>query len=1456
MVDGIETKPQPQQDGSVSQSGSRFPLGSPKAKEWPVSFILASGNRLRLLCTASDLVGDIKKRVWQIGYVKAEPSNYVFRLSNAEAFFQDEDLFSAMLECFVLYREEGYCDTLEVTVIDKKDIGDHLKRHMHTLSSNGLVRLHGPLKKRSSAGVHKWQQRYFALQDNTLFYFGSQEDYEKKGAASEVIPMGSCGVEKGMQQGVKWSLYRNKQAQPRTGKSQQRASPSSPGKAPTSRRKNTATGTSLLDLIGMSENNVDFTFRIDAEIVGKREFWFRAKDGEERRKWTDAIQAVNIQRVKRIILDVTRELSARIDQPRLLRMTDDTKEADRLMEVYAHGMYPKLSQTENFVLAEMFVSALLILEVPFFEENSYSDHFTADALPGMLRTMPLSLRALFEHIFTFLHHATSYSEVNGLTPDYISDFMAPLVFGEEPRPLHKKIVMALLEKVPKLWPLLPEVYFQELQLRFSAPLRERSASSPEGLLKQQEPFNLGLNKITEEESSPPDQKRTLKTKTPSPLRMDDSSLKKSSAPLPPLAQKTAVSSEPTADLPKALSMSPPKETRERRLGSDVHRRKVSRENNVRFPRLAFPLHFSQTSDGTFKDVVIRVVEELQGSENQKFAPGRFYCLGDLVQEHLGGQRGSSLEEVLPGNLHPFVVNYEYDEILNGITPLSTTPRSAEQSSPHLTSTTAPTQSPAVPLPQPSGPPARLRTQSSAARSALMPSAATPSLSVISSVTSTTTSTSPSVPPSPSSGRSAVLTPRSRSSSAQKGSLNSLFLPEPICLAYLAQKNMFTVMFQLTSYLANRPPMTQVTFKNNSDVAWEGLERIKKLATGLDRRKSSSGSRRSLTEKRLSLAARHRALVTHSLLDDDDDDFIDIDTSMPPSLHGNPPRRPPPLPPHRRPGSRGNTLRPILATTALSELTAALPDPTPSATPRGSESSAVDTKPPSAVPILQAPVTKQPVIDPGIAMRIEGTGSTGSSPNHSPKNGANHSPSHSPKNERAFQRELQLDPDETKEKLFKPISFDLTSSFEHVMRYSESRAVFLRFLQSEYAEENLLFSDEVKIFCGAEEHEQYEMARRIYDYYLGPDAIKQVNVRGMRTQVREALTQTDRTETIAQCTFLFLEAQSQVLALLKFGSFSRFVASPMWVAFVDSFKQREWIRMKVVKLTKFHTTIMRVLQFDSHSLTITFFKPDHTSEFTKVDITIPPTNLVNVQLSVEHPKKLKITFFKGEQRLLRSQREWKIIFRTNAERERFARLVTSNLLLRRGFPESQANVYKPQPLKIDKQIQGLVDELPVYDVASELHESWMAPKLREGWVYGEVYNESERTHPNLNSFGLLEHKEREYYLEVSALTIGSVLELGYKITESDSELVNVNLEADSRLLLLVEFLAENAHDCWAFNKMKLGWTHGTIRSEENKTHPNLVPYVDLDEVEKDWNRQAAQTVLKALLERGFRIEAEI
>jgi len=133
----------------------------------------------------------------------------MFRLPNAEAHFFDTDSLGTLLDQFLLYREPGFVDVLRVTICEKKDVGDAGKQHTRCLTASGYVRIHGPLQKRGTSGVHKWQQRYFALQDNTLFNFGlqepsinstvfrSQEEFDKRFPASEVVPMGSCLVTAG-----------------------------------------------------------------------------------------------------------------------------------------------------------------------------------------------------------------------------------------------------------------------------------------------------------------------------------------------------------------------------------------------------------------------------------------------------------------------------------------------------------------------------------------------------------------------------------------------------------------------------------------------------------------------------------------------------------------------------------------------------------------------------------------------------------------------------------------------------------------------------------------------------------------------------------------------------------------------------------------------------------------------------------------------------------------------------------------------------------------------------------------------------------------------------------------------------------------------------------------------------------------------------------------------------------
>lgn len=80
----------------------------------------------------------------------------------------------------------------------------------------------------------------------------------------------------------------------------------------------------------------------------------------------------------------------------------------------------------------------------------------------------------------------------------------------------------------------------------------------------------------------------------------------------------------------------------------------------------------------------------------------------------------------------------------------------------------------------------------------------------------------------------------------------------------------------------------------------------------------------------------------------------------------------------------------------------------------------------------------------------------------------------------------------------------------------------------------------------------------------------------------------------------------------------------------------------------------------------------------------------------------------------------------------------------------------------------------------------------------------------------------------------------------------SVELPPELLALTEKLAENAHDVWAAGRMKEGWSYGARRDDSNKKHPDLIPYSELSDSEKEYDRQTAVGTLKAIAALGYRI----
>ena len=70
--------------------------------------------------------------------------------------------------------------------------------------------------------------------------------------------------------------------------------------------------------------------------------------------------------------------------------------------------------------------------------------------------------------------------------------------------------------------------------------------------------------------------------------------------------------------------------------------------------------------------------------------------------------------------------------------------------------------------------------------------------------------------------------------------------------------------------------------------------------------------------------------------------------------------------------------------------------------------------------------------------------------------------------------------------------------------------------------------------------------------------------------------------------------------------------------------------------------------------------------------------------------------------------------------------------------------------------------------------------------------------------------------------------------------------------IIEILAENVHDAWAITRIKDGWTYGIKRDDVAKTHPCLVPYDDLPESEKNYDRITAIQTLKLIIKHGYKI----
>jgi hypothetical protein len=93
----------------------------------------------------------------------------------------------------------------------------------------------------------------------------------------------------------------------------------------------------------------------------------------------------------------------------------------------------------------------------------------------------------------------------------------------------------------------------------------------------------------------------------------------------------------------------------------------------------------------------------------------------------------------------------------------------------------------------------------------------------------------------------------------------------------------------------------------------------------------------------------------------------------------------------------------------------------------------------------------------------------------------------------------------------------------------------------------------------------------------------------------------------------------------------------------------------------------------------------------------------------------------------------------------------------------------------------------------------------------------------------------------------------KMTYQPSPIDNKQVVLAPSLEALIEMLARNNHELWARRRMDEGWTYGPSRDDVEKGTPVMVPYEELPEGEKQYDRANARETLRTIISLGWSIQ---